>query len=249
MGAPDAEETRELLEDTLRDADGLIETFNALLGDRAGRGRRAARRLGAARPGRAGARRGRALRAAGRGERRSPCGSTRRDGAIILGHRQLVAQAIANLADNAIKYTPPGGHGDHRAPRAQPAPPVTVADTGPGIPPEQREHAKQRFVRLDAQRSTPGSGLGLSLVDAVAKLHDAQARARRPRARRAQGTAHLPTFAIPDARAPDPHAGQSRPVTLVRAWQRMGRPADASTGSSQDQGSTVASRQPAAHVS
>ena len=52
---------------------------------------------------------------------------------------------------------------------------MTVTDTGPGIPAEQREHAKQRFVRLDAQRSTPGSGLGLSLVDAVAKLHDAQA--------------------------------------------------------------------------
>ena len=57
---------------------------------------------------------------------------------------------------------------------AQPAPAVTVTDTGPGIPAEQREHAKQRFVRLDAQRSTPGSGLGLSLVDAVAKLHDAR---------------------------------------------------------------------------
>ena len=57
---------------------------------------------------------------------------------------------------------------------AQPVPSVIVADTGPGIPPDRREHAKQRFVRLDAQRSTPGSGLGLSLVDAVAKLHDAR---------------------------------------------------------------------------
>ena len=51
---------------------------------------------------------------------------------------------------------------------------MTVTDTGPGIPPQLREHAKQRFVRLDAQRSTPGSGLGLSLVDAVAKLHEAK---------------------------------------------------------------------------
>ena len=51
---------------------------------------------------------------------------------------------------------------------------MTVTDTGPGIPAELREHAKQRFVRLDAQRSTPGSGLGLSLVEAVAKLHDAK---------------------------------------------------------------------------
>ena len=72
-----------------------------------------------------------------------------------------------------IKYTPPGGTRAITT-AAQPAPSVTVTDTGPGIPAEQREHAKQRFVRLDAQRSTPGSGLGLSLVDAVAKLHDAK---------------------------------------------------------------------------
>ena len=51
---------------------------------------------------------------------------------------------------------------------------MTITDTGPGIPADERERAKQRFVRLDAQRSTPGSGLGLSLAEAVAKLHDAR---------------------------------------------------------------------------
>jgi signal transduction histidine kinase len=84
-----------------------------------------------------------------------------------------VAQAIANIADNAIKYTPAGGTVTI-ATAALPVPSVTVTDTGPGIPAEQREHAKQRVVRLDEQRATPGSGLGLSLVDAVAKLHDAR---------------------------------------------------------------------------
>jgi signal transduction histidine kinase len=84
-----------------------------------------------------------------------------------------VAQAIANVTDNAVKYTPRGGAVTITT-SAKPAPQVTVADTGPGIPPELREHAKQRFVRLDAQRTTPGSGLGLSLVEAVAKLHDAR---------------------------------------------------------------------------
>jgi signal transduction histidine kinase len=95
------------------------------------------------------------------------------EGAIVLGHRQLVAQAIANLADNAVKYTPEGG-AVTLATAVAPAPTVTVEDTGPGIPEELRERAKQRFVRLDDQRSTPGSGLGLSLVEAVAKLHDAR---------------------------------------------------------------------------
>ena len=51
---------------------------------------------------------------------------------------------------------------------------VTVADSGPGIPDADRERVLQRFVRLDATRSTPGNGLGLSLVDAVAKLHRAE---------------------------------------------------------------------------
>jgi signal transduction histidine kinase len=92
---------------------------------------------------------------------------------LALGSRQLVAQAIANLADNAIKYTPSGGHVWLRT-QGAPAPRVEVADTGPGIPPDQREHAKARFVRLDATRTTPGSGLGLSLVDAVARLHEAR---------------------------------------------------------------------------
>jgi signal transduction histidine kinase len=95
------------------------------------------------------------------------------EGIAIRGHRQLLGQAIANLLDNAVKYSPAGGRialilartgGGGAA--------LSVADSGPGIAAEDRERVLQRFVRLDDSRGTPGSGLGLSLVAAVAKLHD-----------------------------------------------------------------------------
>ena len=77
-------------------------------------------------------------------------------------------QAIANLADNAVKYALPGGSVTmHAADRT-----VTVSDTGPGIPEEAFEEVFRRFHRLETARSTPGSGLGLSLVKAVANLHN-----------------------------------------------------------------------------
>jgi signal transduction histidine kinase len=89
-------------------------------------------------------------------------------------NRHLLAQALANLLDNAIKYTPPGGRVRLQVERGANGPVIAVADTGPGIPETDRERVLQRFVRLDATRSTPGNGLGLSLVDAVAKLHGAE---------------------------------------------------------------------------
>lgn len=91
---------------------------------------------------------------------------------VIRGHRQLLGQALANLLDNAVKYTPAGGRIVLTLTAAENGPRLTVADSGPGIRPEERERVLQRFVRLDASRGTPGSGLGLSLVAAVAKLHD-----------------------------------------------------------------------------
>lgn len=91
----------------------------------------------------------------------------------IHGNRQLLAQAITNLLDNAVKYTPAGGTIQLDATRQNGNIIITVSDNGPGIPAEQREQVFKRFTRLDNARSTPGNGLGLSLVKAVAELHGA----------------------------------------------------------------------------
>lgn len=94
----------------------------------------------------------------------------------IRGHRQLLAQALSNLLDNAVKYTPAGGRIELVVAQTGGVPELRVADSGPGIPSAERERVLERFVRLDGARSSPGSGLGLSLVRAVAQLHDAQLR-------------------------------------------------------------------------
>jgi signal transduction histidine kinase len=91
----------------------------------------------------------------------------------VRAHPELLAQAIANLIDNAIKYSPRGTAIELRASLGPLGPLIEVSDRGPGIPAEARERVIHRFVRLDAARKSPGSGLGLSLVAAVAKLHGA----------------------------------------------------------------------------
>ena len=93
--------------------------------------------------------------------------------APIRGDRDLLFQALANLVDNAIKYTPEGGRIALSVKDRDGRTEVAVADTGPGIPAALREKVFQRFFRVDSSRSAPGSGLGLSLVRAVADLHDA----------------------------------------------------------------------------
>lgn len=94
-------------------------------------------------------------------------------GAQVQGNRQLLAQALANLLDNAIKFTPDGGHIRVALDGSGSAPQVVVEDNGPGIPADKREVVLGRRVRLDEARNFPGSGLGLSLVAAVTKLHGA----------------------------------------------------------------------------
>ena len=93
-------------------------------------------------------------------------------GAIVLGDRELLGQAVANLLDNAVKYSPSGGEIGLKVRRGKGETiDVVVTDTGEGIPPEDRARAVKRFVRLESSRSEPGSGLGLALVDAVAEHH------------------------------------------------------------------------------
>ncbi|HRN83839.1 MAG TPA: ATP-binding protein [Hyphomicrobium sp.] len=113
------------------------------------------------------------------------------DGMSIRANRQLVGQAVANLVDNAIKYSAryAACAAEERAPDPATttavavrvtdrgdAAEISVADRGPGIAAEDRDRALRRFVRLEKSRTQPGTGLGLSLVAAVARLHNGSVR-------------------------------------------------------------------------
>jgi signal transduction histidine kinase len=91
----------------------------------------------------------------------------------VIGDSLLIAQAVGNLVDNAVKYTPQHGAITVRlATRSDGQVAITVSDSGPGISQAERERTVERFYRGDASRGTPGVGLGLSLVSAVARLHN-----------------------------------------------------------------------------
>jgi signal transduction histidine kinase len=166
-------ELRAVLEETLSDAEAMIGTFNALLDiarAEAGSDRTAFEPVDldaltgdlAELYGPLAEDKGLAF------ERACP------PGAAVQANRHLLAQALANLLDNAIKYTPSGGKVGLAVEEAPAGPVIVVADSGPGIPAGERERVLERFVRLDATRSTSGNGLGLSLVNAVARLHGAR---------------------------------------------------------------------------
>ncbi|HZT52449.1 MAG TPA: HAMP domain-containing sensor histidine kinase [Stellaceae bacterium] len=166
---PDAQRYAEALRETIAEADGLLVTFNALLSiaeAEAGSRRDAWSVVDLAEIARAVAElyepvaddKGIALTVA-------------TDAALpVRGDRHLLSQALANLLDNALKYTAEGKV-SLLARQAGEVARVEVADTGPGIPADRREAVFDRFVRLEGSRSTPGNGLGLSLVRAVARLH------------------------------------------------------------------------------
>ena len=197
-------EYRAALERTIEESDGLIRTFNALL------------MIARAESGQA---RGNmddfdaADVAKGIHELYEPLAED--DGmtlhvktapAPLHGNRELISQALANLVENAIKYGKPvaGGAAARRRRRRADAREIliearregdhvllSVTDHGPGIPEADRKHAVERFVRLEASRTLPGSGLGLSLASAVATLHGGELRL---------GDAHpglIATLAIP----------------------------------------------------
>jgi signal transduction histidine kinase len=172
LANPDRAEARTLLEQTLGDADAMIQSFNALLSiarAEAGSERAAFEPVDLAEVCRDLA----DLYGPLAEEKGLTFTSACPPRLVLNGNRHLLAQALANLLDNAIKYTPAGGRVTLSG---QPGPVITVADTGPGIPEAERGRVLERFVRLDGDRSTPGNGLGLSLVSAVAKLHGATLR-------------------------------------------------------------------------
>jgi len=173
--AEDPQNRRVLIEQSIAEADGLLSTFNALL--------RIAR--------------------IDSGERRAafavvdlqrllhdvvefyaPLAEDRQQNltlsvntaAQVPGDRDLLFQAFANLLDNAIKYTPPQGYIKVDLSLHNEQPWMTFTDSGPGIPEQEQDKVLRRFYRLEQSRGTPGNGLGLSLVAAVAKLHEMKLR-------------------------------------------------------------------------
>lgn len=176
-------EYRAALERTIDESDGLIRTFNALLmiaRAESGQARDNMTDFDAAEV------------AHGIHELYEPLAEDKgltlevaADPATIHGNRELISQALANLVENAIKYGQPvaaPSSADVKAPAKSPDILIeahrdgdnvllSVTDHGPGIPEADRQRAVERFVRLEASRTQPGSGLGLSLASAVATLH------------------------------------------------------------------------------
>ena len=180
--AEDESQYRAALESTIEESEALIRTFNALLmiaRAESGQARDGMTELDAAEIAR------------GVGELYEPLADDKGiqlkveapAAAPVHGNRELISQALANLVDNAIKYGAPAGRvngaeaeivveavgeGDRIL--------LAVADSGRGIPASDRGRAVERFVRLEQSRSLPGSGLGLSLASAVARLHGGELR-------------------------------------------------------------------------
>lgn len=165
-----AREYQQVLTETVEDADDLIRTFNALLEiaqTEAGsfRGEWQSVDLSELLVGL-----GELYRELAESQGKSLMVQVQ-EGLSVTGNRHLLAQAISNLLDNAIKYTGAGGQIRMEAERIAAGVGVQISDNGPGIPTDQYALVWKRFSRLDAARSTSGSGLGLSLVKAVAELH------------------------------------------------------------------------------
>lgn len=173
LGQRDEAEYRDVMEQTIKDADAMVRTFNAIL-------QTAQANAGTIRADLVPVELSKLIREMG--ELYTPAaeeaGLTLRvisgEPVTVPGNRDLLAQAIGNLLDNAVKYTPRGGRLYLELVPDKAALDVVVEDSGPGIPENEHHRVKQRFVRLGAVRQKQGNGLGLSLVDAIARQHGAR---------------------------------------------------------------------------
>ncbi len=174
LGSPDCEGYRRTLEETLAEADNLLATFTAILTISHAESAARLERFEPVDLSRL-AEDAVELYEPLAEERGIALVSAAEASLTVKGDRHLLFQALANLVDNAIKYTPGGGRVAVTVALAEGNCVVlTVSDSGPGIPEEARDSVLERFVRLDSTRSTPGNGLGLSLVQAVVRLHGAR---------------------------------------------------------------------------
>ncbi|HTN97020.1 MAG TPA: HAMP domain-containing sensor histidine kinase, partial [Nordella sp.] len=103
-------------------------------------------------------------------------GSTVAQGVVFTGDEELLTQMLANLVENAIKHTPTGSTIRLELSEGTERMTAVVTDDGPGIPEDERDRVFEQFYRLDRSRTTPGQGLGLALVSAVAQLHQIEVR-------------------------------------------------------------------------
>ena len=177
MREPSAPAYRDAIGEAVADAEGLLNTFNALLGIARADAGAPGENLEPLDPG-ALVRDVAELYAPAAEDKGLTLDHRIDDGLDdgLDGDRHLLSQALANLVDNAVKYTSAGGRILVAARRDGAAVELSVADSGPGIPAADRTRVLDRFVRLDASRHSPGSGLGLSLVRAVARRHGAELR-------------------------------------------------------------------------
>jgi signal transduction histidine kinase len=95
-------------------------------------------------------------------------------GVVVEGNRQLLAQLITNLLENALKYVPSGGRIEVAVKRLADRADLIISDNGPGMAAEERRRAGQPFARVGQRSGLESSGLGLSLVSAIARLHRAR---------------------------------------------------------------------------
>ena len=169
---PEARRAR--IEQALREAEGVLATATALLDISridAGIGAEQFTR-GRPRPPRR--RRRRALRGGRRGARSSPSPARPPPASWCAATTSSSRSPLSNLVENALKHAPAGSTITVAAARDGGRPALVVADRGPGIPAADRDRALGRFVRLDPSRGSPGAGLGLALVAAVARMHGAE---------------------------------------------------------------------------